>query len=30
MSGTIKTNAEKDDIVQFSKNIENILKNELF
>lgn len=29
MSGTIKTNAEKDDIAQFSKNIEKILKNEL-
>ena len=30
MSGTIKTDAEKDDIAQFSKNIEKILKNELF
>lgn len=30
MSGTIKTDAEKDDIAQFSKNIEKILKNEPF
>lgn len=30
MSGMIKTDATKDDIAQFSKNVEKILKNELF